>query len=56
MDNERAETAVCRSTVYFPLYTLSAAGRAPPPPSGLFGEIWGQAEAMDNEQWTVDNE
>jgi hypothetical protein len=28
----------------------------PHPPSGLFGDIWGQAEAMDNGQWTVDNE
>jgi len=28
----------------------------PHPPSGLFGDIWGQAEAMDNGKWTVDNE
>ena len=51
MDNERAETAVCRSTVYFPLSTLSAAGRPPPPPPGYSGTFGDRRK-----QWTVDNE
>jgi hypothetical protein len=40
------------------LSTVYPLGRrpAPTPPSGLFGDIWGQAEAMDNGQWTVINE